>query len=258
MKGICNGTSIANFSDLSTWPTTSEDELQSFIQDALDEIEFIVGDPNATEWGQLRARYEHQEHITVISRLVPKTSSSQSRREEMFFSGSFLNTASSSGRLLYLTFEGAIAEAASLTGTERISEVVFAIAYVPSFQHINNYQWTPGTVTYDASCLVRSTSYYVQQMFSINRGTHVLQTWPPSSQESVPLLWVRSTMVNSGNTSLVTNIALDFTITGFISVTTLLTPPLTPIFGHFNISNTLEDPDLVVLVGSTFSISDFD
>lgn len=69
-----------------------------------------------------------------------------------------------SGRLPYPTLEGSSAEAAFMTGFERNSDVVFASAYAPSFQHIRNYQWTPDIITYDASQMVKSTSYYVQQV----------------------------------------------------------------------------------------------
>lgn len=80
----------------------------------------------------------------------------------------------------------------------------------PSLQHIRNFQWTPDIMTYDATRMVKSTSYYVQQvseflhmdgmgldliatqMFSVNRGTHVLQTSPVSSPDNAPLYWVAS------------------------------------------------------------------
>lgn len=53
--GIWDGISVANYSDLSTWPVVPEADLQPYIDDALNEIEFIVGDAKTTQWGKVRA-----------------------------------------------------------------------------------------------------------------------------------------------------------------------------------------------------------
>jgi alpha-L-arabinofuranosidase len=54
--GIWAGISIANYSDLSTWPVVPEADLQPYIDDSLDLIEFVTGDAKSTKGGQLRAR----------------------------------------------------------------------------------------------------------------------------------------------------------------------------------------------------------
>lgn len=55
LSGIWSGISISNYSDLTTWPIVPQEDLQPFIDDALNEIEFIVGDAETSVWGQLRA-----------------------------------------------------------------------------------------------------------------------------------------------------------------------------------------------------------
>ncbi|KAE9400941.1 glycoside hydrolase [Gymnopus androsaceus JB14] len=156
------------------------------------------------------------------------------------------------GRLLYPTLAGSTAEAAFMTGMERNSDVVFASAYAPSLQHLKNYQWTPNIISFDASHIVKSTSYYVQQMFSTNRGTHVLTTSPTSDNNSVPLYWVS----NTGPDDLVGNIVLDFATPGYATAISLGTPALSPITGSFNISNTIEEPEQITPVASSFTFQD--
>lgn len=50
-----DGISIANYSDLSTWPVVPQQDLQPYVDDVLNEIEFIVGDAKTTKGGKLRA-----------------------------------------------------------------------------------------------------------------------------------------------------------------------------------------------------------
>ncbi|KAG6857296.1 hypothetical protein H0H87_006489 [Tephrocybe sp. NHM501043] len=53
--GVYSGISIANYSDLATWPVVPEADLQPYIDEALNEIEFVIGDAKTTEGGRLRA-----------------------------------------------------------------------------------------------------------------------------------------------------------------------------------------------------------
>lgn len=65
MTGIWSGISVANYSDLSTWPVVPEADLQPYIDDALNEIEFIVGDAKTTKYGQLRASLGREEPYSL-------------------------------------------------------------------------------------------------------------------------------------------------------------------------------------------------
>ncbi|KAJ7194659.1 glycoside hydrolase [Mycena pura] len=336
--GVWDGISIANYSDLSTWPVVPEADLQPYVDDVLNELEFIVGDAKTTEGGKLRASlgrtepyslkfieignedqfqptsyaaYRWNAFVSAISAKFPDmqflatsmpttaltpayqridfhqynspswfTNNSfmfddYPRNGTQWFIGEYAVTSTNDsdvlgsipdGRLPYPTLQGAAAEAAFMTGMERNSDVVFASAYAPSFQHIRNYQWTPDIITYDASRMVKSTSYYVQQMFSINRGTHVLSTTPAPSNDTVPLFWVASynndtdvvflKVSNTGPSDLVANIFLGFSVIGFGSATSLSSPALSlnPVSGDFSVSNTLDAPELIIPVASSFAL----
>ena len=68
----------------------------------------------------------------------------------------------------------AICEAAFMTGLERNADVVRMATYAPLFAHIDGWQWRPDMIWFDNLRSVCTSSYYVQQLFSTNRGTHVL------------------------------------------------------------------------------------
>lgn len=73
------------------------------------------------------------------------------------------------------SFEGAIAEAAFMTGLERNADIVHMATYAPLFAHVEAWQWRPDMIWFDNLRCVRTPNYYVQQMYSTNAGTHVLQ-----------------------------------------------------------------------------------
>jgi alpha-N-arabinofuranosidase len=65
----------------------------------------------------------------------------------------------------------ALAEAAFMTGIERNTDVVTMASYAPLFAHVNDWQWTPNLIWFDNSRSYATPNYYVQQLFSMNRGT---------------------------------------------------------------------------------------
>ena len=71
-------------------------------------------------------------------------------------------------------FDCALAEAAYLTGLERNADVVRMASYAPLFGNSEAWQWTPDLIWVDSLNLVRTPSYYVQQLFSRNRGDRIL------------------------------------------------------------------------------------
>ena len=71
-------------------------------------------------------------------------------------------------------YEASICEAAFMTGMERNADVVRMATYAPLFAHVDGWQWRPDLIWYDNLRMFRSVSYYVQQLFATNRGTHVL------------------------------------------------------------------------------------
>jgi alpha-L-arabinofuranosidase len=72
-------------------------------------------------------------------------------------------------------YEAAILEAAFMTGFERNADVVHMTTPAPLFAHVDGWQWRPDQIWYDQTQMFRTVSYYVQQMYATNAGTHVLQ-----------------------------------------------------------------------------------
>jgi len=64
----------------------------------------------------------------------------------------------------------AIGEAAFMTGLERNSDVVVLASYAPLFVNLNHRAWNPDLINFDSARWYGIPSYYVQQLFSRNRG----------------------------------------------------------------------------------------
>jgi alpha-N-arabinofuranosidase len=72
------------------------------------------------------------------------------------------------------TWECALAEAAFMTGLERNADVVNMASYAPLFAHVEGWQWTPDLIWFDNLKSYGTPNYYVQQLFSLNKGTDVV------------------------------------------------------------------------------------
>ncbi|MBR1933368.1 MAG: carbohydrate binding domain-containing protein [Prevotella sp.] len=72
-------------------------------------------------------------------------------------------------------FETSLYEAAFMTDLERNADIVEMATYAPLFAHIDGWQWRPDMIWYDNTRMFKSVSYYVQQMYAMNKGTNVLQ-----------------------------------------------------------------------------------
>ena len=72
-------------------------------------------------------------------------------------------------------FNASLLEAGFMTGLERNADIVRMATYAPLFAHVEGWQWRPDLIWYDNLNVTRSCSYYVQQMYSTNKGTHVLK-----------------------------------------------------------------------------------
>jgi alpha-L-arabinofuranosidase len=217
-------------------------ELQPYIQDALDLIEFANGPVNSV-WGKVRAEMGHPapfnlKYIAVgneqwgepyVKRLEPFIKAIREKYPKVKIVGSsgpspdgdkfdfgwkemtrlkadlvdehyyrepdwFLNNANrydkynrkdpnvfageyachlDGGRNNYMA---AICEAAFMTGLERNADVVHMTAYAPLFAHAENWQWRPDLIWFDNLNVVKTPSYYVQQLYATHPGTNVLKT----------------------------------------------------------------------------------
>ena len=68
----------------------------------------------------------------------------------------------------------ALAEAAFMTGLERNADVVSLCSYAPLFAHVDGWQWKPDLIWFDNLKSFGTANYYVQKLFSNNKGTKVL------------------------------------------------------------------------------------
>lgn len=218
------------------------DELQPYIQDCLDLIEFANGDTTTT-WGHKRAEMGHPapfnlKYIAVgneqwedfyFKRLKPFVKAIREKYpdikiigtcgpspegksyehgwkamreigadlvDEHFYSSEewFLNNAmrydsySRKGPKVFAGeyachgvgkkwnhYETSLYEAAFMTGLERNADVMHMATYAPLFAHVKMWQWRPDMIWFDNTNMFKSVSYYVQQMYSCNKGTNVLK-----------------------------------------------------------------------------------
>lgn len=72
------------------------------------------------------------------------------------------------------TLEGALAEAAFLTGVERNADMVVLASYAPLFAKLGYAQWSPDMIWFDGKSCYGSPSYYVQKMYGNAVGDYTL------------------------------------------------------------------------------------
>ena len=219
------------------------DEMDEFVQDALDLVQFANG-PVTTKWGKLRADMGHPEpfgmkylavgneqwgesyiehvepfvealrkncpEIQIVGTAGPSSDGEKfdylwpKMRElkadlvdEHFYNNEewFINNAArydrydrkgpkvfageyachgANGRK-WNHFHASLLEAAFMTCLERNADVVRMATYAPLFAHVEGWQWRPDLIWYDNLKSVRSCSYYVQQLYSTNKGTNMLK-----------------------------------------------------------------------------------
>ncbi|MDR1668221.1 MAG: carbohydrate binding domain-containing protein [Bacteroidales bacterium] len=215
--------------------------LDSYIQDALDLIEFANGDIS-TEWGRLRAEMGHPApfnlrflaigneqwgpeyterlapfvtairnaypDVKIVGSSGPNSEGAQFdylwpemkklkadlvdehfyRPEEWFLKqGARYDRYDRKGPKVFAGeyachgrgkkwnhFNAALLEAAFMTGLERNADVVHMATYAPLFAHVEGWQWRPDMIWFDNLDCVRTASYYVQQLYAHNKGTHTL------------------------------------------------------------------------------------
>lgn len=83
----------------------------------------------------------------------------------------------------------ALAEAAMMTGFERNGDIVKLAAYAPMFGNLRGTrQWAVDMMYYTNTALVRTPSYYVQQLFMQNSGDYKVQSELTFASGSAPTL----------------------------------------------------------------------
>lgn len=90
------------------------------------------------------------------------------------------------------TLRSALAEAAYMTSLERNGDLVRLSSYAPLLAKQGHTQWRPDMIYFDNVSITPSINYYVQQLFSVNRGdaylptTVKIQTSPTSELTATP------------------------------------------------------------------------
>ncbi|MBI1764581.1 MAG: carbohydrate binding domain-containing protein [Acidobacteria bacterium] len=118
-------------------------------------------------------------------------------------------------------WEAALAEAAFLTGLDRNADVVTMASYAPLFAHVDAWQWSPNLIWFDNLRSFGTPSYYVQKLFSQQRGTDILPVTVNGAAQNgqqqlyTSALWQGKTnevilkLVNTSPTSMIVHINLS-------------------------------------------------
>ncbi|KAI0264657.1 glycoside hydrolase [Gloeopeniophorella convolvens] len=163
-----------------------------------------------------------------------------------------------SDRFLFPTIGGSTGEAAFMTGLERNSDIVFAASYAPLLgvsDPAEPSNITPNLVAFDAGTVIRSTSYYTQKLFSLNRGDEYLPStlpnptgtlfWSVTRRNSPPAFIIK--ISNTIGTPAPISFSLPSAVESSGTAQVLS--------GAQNASNTPENPNAVVPQTSTITTS---
>jgi alpha-L-arabinofuranosidase len=145
------------------------------------------------------------------------------------FLGEYAARASSSQ---YNNFFSALSEAAYITGLQRNSDVVEMASYAPLLANADYVNWSPDLIWFDNHRSYGTPSYWVQRLFSRNRGdtlvptTLDLQPEPPEQIDRVPGQFGSALQLNGLNryvqlpTGIVSSLH-DFTISTWVNPQTV-------------------------------------
>ncbi|RAH78090.1 glycoside hydrolase [Aspergillus japonicus CBS 114.51] len=114
-------------------------------------------------------------------------------RDHPLLVGEYASTTGNDGSTTYWSYmQGSCAEAVYMIGLERNSDVVKMASFAPLLEHFDMAEWSPDLFGLDSSpdSITGSTSFYVQKLFSTNRGTTILPV--TSSADFGPVYWVAS------------------------------------------------------------------
>ena len=161
-------------------------------------------------------------------------------------------------------FETSLYEAAHMTGIERNADIVHMATYAPLFAHVEGWQWRPDAIWFDNLRSFKSVSYYVQQLYAMNKGTNVLsltmQKQPVAGQPGQDGLFASSVfdkesgeviikIVNTSDTPQ----PITLNLQGVKSATTAVT--ITLHSDNMDGENTLDRPDLIIPVQGSIDVT---
>ena len=163
----------------------------------------------------------------------------------------------------YNHFYPSLLEAAFMTVLERNADVVEMATYAPLFAHVEGWQWRPDLIWFDNSRSMKSGSYYVQQLYGLNKGDRVLPLTmdgkPVAGQEGQNGLFASA--VSEGNDIIVkvANVGesaqpLTVDFKGMKKKDALKKLTVTTLHADDDAENTLENQNVVKPVTSTQAI----
>ncbi|KAG6810930.1 hypothetical protein H0H92_009737 [Tricholoma furcatifolium] len=230
--------------------SVAEADLGPYIQQAADQINFVIGEDGTSAPASLRASLGHPEPFSLTYVEV----GNEGEYAAISTNASNIFGTTSDGRLTYPTMQSSTGEAAYMTGLERNSDIVFAASYAPLLNQVDDSQWTPNLVSFDAGSVYPSTSYYVQKLFSLNRGNEYLPSTLPSADGTLFWSVVREPATQSIIIKVVNTISTETPITFVLPFSTVATSgTLQLLQGSETTSNTPTDPTAAVPVKSTIS-----
>ena len=136
-------------------------------------------------------------------------------------------------------WEGALAEAAFMTGMERNADIVVMASYAPLFARLGYTQWSPDLIWFDGKRSYATANYYVQQLYSLYTGDFVLKTLTDGTEKIYASASEREGMtfvkvVNAGDEETEAEIGGDFDFGALARIIRLE--------GDLTDYNTLEEP----------------
>ncbi|KAJ7698743.1 alfa-L-arabinofuranosidase precursor [Mycena rosella] len=156
------------------------------------------------------------------------------------------------GRFTFPTMQSSTGEAAFMTGLERNSDIVFSASYAPLLNHVANSQWTPNLVSFDAGNVYPSTSFYVQKLFSLNRGDEYIPSTLPTPAGTLFWSVVRKTSTREIIIKISNTVGTAAPVTFVLPFATVATTGSAQVLtGAETASNTPTTPNLVVPKNST-------
>ncbi|KAJ4389575.1 hypothetical protein N0V93_007046 [Gnomoniopsis smithogilvyi] len=112
--------------------------------------------------------------------------------------GEYASTTANDGSTTYWsTMQGSCSEAVYMIGMERNSDTVKMASFAPLLEHFDMAEWSPDLfgINSTVGSITGSSSFWVQNMFSMNRGDTIL---PVTSDSAFgPVYWVASSKSNS-------------------------------------------------------------
>lgn len=154
-------------------------------------------------------------------------------------------------------WHNALAEAAYMTGLERNGDVVEFASYAPLLGRIGHTQWNPDLIYFDGKGVYPTVNYYIQKLFSVNRGNRYFDQVVTHEDKKNKVL--ASSCVQDSRTGDIvlkfvnptdkaTRMNVDLKPFGRIKSKAVLTV----MTGGKDVKNTREEPDNIVPVESEF------